>query len=70
MEVRPKIQDPVILRDLALSQVGIEDAQASVWLHSQDTVNWEIPQLHNSQDMETSYMSTNRGVDKEEVVHS
>ena len=25
---------------------------------------------YNSQDMETSYMSTNRGVDKEEVVHS
>lgn len=45
VEVRPKIQEPVILRDLALNQVGIEDAQASIWVYSQDTVNRKIPQL-------------------------
>lgn len=45
VEVRPKMQEPVILRDLALNQVGIEDAQASIWIYSQDTINRKIPQL-------------------------
>ena len=45
VEVRPKMQEPVILRDLSLNQVGIEDAQDSIWIYSKDTINRKIPQL-------------------------